>query len=195
MREQAPERDLLLRVGVASTLVLAVALRFWTPTQMWLDEALTVNISKLPLHAIPGALRRDGAPPLYYYLLHVWMKAFGSSNLGARSLSAVIGVVNLPLIYLLGQRVGLRTWLGPVEDRGLSEDEAATLSERSRVVAWTCVLLLATSPFAIYYDTESRMYSLVMLLTTTGLLSLIALLSRPPVLPAAGLAVSTGLLL
>ena len=54
---------------------------------MWLDEALTVNIAKAPLHLIPHLLRADGAPPLYYLLLHFWMKVFGTSDLGARSLS------------------------------------------------------------------------------------------------------------
>ena len=71
---------------------------------MWLDEALTVNIAHAPLGQIPGLLRHDGAPPLYYFLLHFWMQAFGAGNLGARSLAGVIGVLNLPLAWVAGYR-------------------------------------------------------------------------------------------
>ena len=59
-------------------LVVALALRFWTSSDLWLDEALTVNIARLPLHEIPAFLRRDGSPPLYYFLLHFWISWFGT---------------------------------------------------------------------------------------------------------------------
>jgi hypothetical protein len=65
--------DLVAKVAVVGSLVLAVWLRFWTPSALWLDEALTVDIARAPLHQIPQLLRHDGAPPLYYYLLHFWM--------------------------------------------------------------------------------------------------------------------------
>jgi hypothetical protein len=73
-------------VATAALVSVGVVLRFWTHSDMWLDEALTVNISRLPLSQLHEALMKDGAPPLYYFLLHFWMKVFGSSNLGARSL-------------------------------------------------------------------------------------------------------------
>lgn len=101
-------------------LAFAVVLRFWTPSPMWLDEALTVNIARAPLHLIPGLLRHDGAPPLYYVLLHFWMKAFGTRDLGARSLSGVIGVLTLPAVWLAGYNVGAQSWRddGPVAAGG-----------------------------------------------------------------------------
>jgi len=125
-----------------------IALRFWTNSDMWLDEALTVNISKLPVSQIHGALMRDGSPPLYYYLLHYWMKVFGSSDYGARSLSGVFSVATLPLVWTAGRRLGGRT------------------------VAFCVTILIATSPFAVYYGTEARMYSLVAFLTAAGFLAL-----------------------
>jgi mannosyltransferase len=136
--------------GVAVVLVVAVGvlLRFWTRSALWLDEALTVDIARLPLHSLHAALRQDGAPPLYYVLLHFWMKVFGSSNLGVRSLSGVISVATLPVAWLAGRRFGGRSF------------------------AWMVLLLVASAPFAIYYGTEARMYSLVMLLTACGYLAL-----------------------
>jgi hypothetical protein len=138
---------------------------------MWLDEALTVNISSLPLSQLHGALMRDGAPPLYYFLLHFWMKVFGTSNLGARSLSGVISVATLPFVWLAGKRLG------------------------GRAVAAGATVLVSTSPFAIYYGTEARMYSLVALLTAAGFLALDSALRRPSARNLIGTALCTGLLL
>ena len=161
------------RVHVAVVLVLtvAVALRFVTRSHLWLDEALTVNIAGLPLGQILDALRRDGAPPLYYVLLHGWMQVFGSGEVAVRALSGVFGVASLPLMWLAGLRLG------------------------GRRLAWAALLILATSPFAVRYSTEARMYSLVTLLTLVGALSLMELLERRSLRATAGLALVTGLLL
>ena len=53
-------------------------------------------------------------------------------------------------------------------------------------MAWTTTLLVATSPFAVYYDTEARMYSLVILLSALGILAYCAVLRRPSVWNAGG---------
>ena len=49
----------------------------------------------------------------------------------------------------------------------------------NRTVAWTMLVLLATAPFAVYYATESRMYSLVILLTGLGFLALQRAVTAP----------------
>ncbi len=166
-------RGVTLGLGVATAVVLVVALvlRFWTRSDLWLDEALTVNIAKQPLHTLPTYLKRDGAPPLFYVLLHGWMGVFGDSDLAVRSLSGVIGVVTVPLVWLAGRRLGGRT------------------------AGWAAMLLVATSPFAVRYDTETRMYALVALLTVLGLLAMQRVLTRPRPGNLVALAVVTGLLL
>ncbi len=158
-------------IAIAVLVAIGIVLRFWTRSDMWLDEALTVNISSLPLSQLHGALMRDGAPPLYYFLLHFWMKVFGTSNLGARSLSGVISVATLPCVWLAGKRLG------------------------GRAVAAGATVLVSTSPFAIYYGTEARMYSLVALLTAAGFLALDGALRRPTAWNLTGIALCTGLLL
>ena len=94
-------------VGVAVGVVIAagLVLRFWTRSALWLDEALTVDIARLPLSQIPNALKHDGAPPLYYYLLHFWIVLFGQSNDAVRALSGVIAVVTLPVGWFCGKRL------------------------------------------------------------------------------------------
>jgi len=135
-------------IGLGVVVVAGIVLRFWTRSDLWLDEALTVDISRLPLHGIPEALKHDGAPPLFYYLLHFWIRVFGQSNLAVRSLSGVFGVLTLPVAWLAGRRFG------------------------GRGVAWTMVALVASAPFDVFYATESRMYAMVIFLTGCGYLAL-----------------------
>ena len=94
--------------GAIALIVIGIGLRFWTLSDLWMDEAQTVTIAKLPLHSIPGALRQDGAPPLYYVLLHFWMRLVGQGDLAVRSLSGMASVVALPFAWAAGKRLGGR---------------------------------------------------------------------------------------
>jgi mannosyltransferase len=164
----------------ATALVIAagIVFRFITRSEMWLDEALTVNISALPLGEISDALRRDGAPPLYYYLLHGWIEMFGTGDAAVRALSGVFSVLTLPAAWFAGRRLA-----------GRGADE-----HTREVVATAAVVLMATSPFAIRYATEARMYSLVMLLVVLGYLALCRALEQPTLLRLAALALVTAAL-
>jgi mannosyltransferase len=142
-------------LGLGFALVLGVVVRFVTASALWLDEAQTVAIARLPLGSLPAGLRHDGAPPLFYVLLHGWMRVFGEGNLSVRFLPGVFAVAALPLVWLAGRRLG-----GPP-------------------VAWSAVVLLAASPFAVRYATECRMYSLVVLEVLIGYLAVTELLARP----------------
>ena len=150
---------------------IGIVLRFWTRSHLWLDEALSVDIARLPAGQITEALRHDGHPPLYYFLLHVWMGVFGQGDVAVRALSGVLSVAALPLAWLAGRRVA------------------------GRPGAWAALALLALSPFAIRYGTETRMYSLVILLVLGGYLLVAQALEEPKLWRLVSIAVLTGLLL
>jgi mannosyltransferase len=156
---------------VAMSVVIGIGLRFWTRSHLWLDEALSVDIARLPVGDIPSALRHDGHPPLYYFLLHGWMALWGEGDTAVRSLSGVFAVLALPLAWFAGRRVG------------------------GRITAWAFVALLSLSPFAIRYGTETRMYSLVMLLVLAGYLLVANALERSSRPRLAGIALVVGALL
>ncbi len=141
----------------AAVIVVAVGigLRFFTTSAAWLDEAISINISKLPISQIPGALRHDGAPPLYYFLLHFWMRLFGSSDVAVRALSGVASVITLPFAFVAGKRLA------------------------GRAGAWSALVLLASSPFALSYATSARMYSLMILWSLLLFLALARALEEP----------------
>lgn len=156
---------------VVLAVAVGVVLRFVQRSDLWLDEALTVNISSLPLGDIPDALRQDGHPPLYYWLLHLWMELFGEGDVAVRSLSGLFSLAALPLAWIAGRRIG------------------------GRPVAVAALVLLAVSPFAVHYGTEARPYSLVMLLVLAGWLLLDDALRRPSWPRLVGLALISGVLL
>lgn len=111
----------------------------------WIDEGIAVGISSQPLTSIPGLLRQDGAPPLYYLLLHLWMSVFGSSEAATHFLSLLFALAVVPAALWAG-------W-----------------SLFGRRAGWICAVLAALNPFLSYYANETRMYSLLVLL---GLLTI-----------------------
>lgn len=175
-RRRLPERLTGWPHRVEVLVVIAVVLaglvaRFVARSPLWLDEALTVNIARLPLGQIPSWLRHDGHPPLYYLLLHGWTDVFGTSDEAVRALSGVFGVALMPLMYVAGRRLG------------------------GRACAWACVVVLALSPYAVRYSTETRMYSLVMVLVLAAWLIGTDALQRPKPWRLVVLAALAGLLL
>ncbi|MGH9286183.1 MAG: glycosyltransferase family 39 protein, partial [Acidimicrobiales bacterium] len=132
-------------LGGAMLVCVGVALRLWSPSPLWLDEAQAVAIARLPLGELLDALRQDGAPPLYYLLLHGWMRAFGTGAAAVRLLSVLLSLGSLVLAWQAAVHLG------------------------GRRVGAAAVVLLATSPFAIRYASEARMYSLILVLAMGGL--------------------------
>jgi mannosyltransferase len=159
--------------ALALGLVVAagVVARFVALSHLWLDEALGVNIARVPLRSLPETLRHDGSPPLYYVVLHVWMRLFGTGTIAVRALSGIFSVACLPLAWRVGRRAGGRT------------------------AAVAFLVLLTLSPFAVQYATEARMYSMAMLLVLAGGLAVANLLERPSWPMSVAAALSTGALL
>ncbi len=112
--------------------------------QFWMDEALSVGIASHHLTAIPGVLRHDGSPPLFYLLLHIWMSIFGNSESATHAMSLTFGLLTIP--------IGM--WAG-----------WSLFGERAGYMA---AVLFAFSSFLTEYSQETRMYSLMGLLGLLG---------------------------
>jgi len=160
----------LAAAGYAVLLGALVIVRLHSGSALWLDEALSVNIARLPLPQLFTALRHDGSPPFYYLLLHGWIALFGTGDDAVRALSTLFSLLALPVAYAVGCRLG---------------DRRAGLA---------AALVLAACPFAVRYATETRMYALVMLLTLVTLLAVLRALREPSVPRLAAVAASAGLL-
>jgi len=112
--------------------------------QFWMDEAITTGIASHSLTAIPGILRHDGSPPLFYLLLHFWIAAFGSSEAATHALPLLFGLLTIPVAMWAG-------W--------------SLFGRRAGIYA---AVLFAFSAFLTEYAQETRMYELM------GLLGLVA---------------------
>jgi uncharacterized membrane protein len=142
-------------VVLAGVVAAGIVLRFVQRSPLWLDEALSVNIADLPPGDLLDALRHDGHPPLYYLVLHYWMKAFGQGDVAVRALSGLLAVAALPLAWVAGRRLAGRSG-----------------------ARWA-LIVVALSPFWVRYATETRMYALVMLLVLAGYLLIVDALGEP----------------
>src|SRR3954452_9553848 len=107
----------------------------------WIDEGISVGIASHGAAQIPGVLGQDGSPPLYYLLLHEWMQLAGTGEAATRSLSLLFALAAVPVAW----------WAG-----------AAVFDRRAGVLAAAGA---AGCPFLTYYAQETRMYSLVAVLS------------------------------
>jgi mannosyltransferase len=138
-RPRPSGRRVLVAAAVVALVALAAMLRLRAlSAPYWIDEGISVGISSHPLGAIPGVLRQDGSPPLYYLLLHVWMALFGSAPSATHALSAAFAIACVPAAWWAVAPFG--TWAGIVAGG-----------------------LMALDPFVGLYADETRMYSLLLL--------------------------------
>ncbi len=124
----------------ALIIVLAAILRLGhiSRYEIWLDEAYCFAVAKGSMSEIIQALRLDNGPPLYYMMLHFWMRMFRESPFALRSLSALFSIASVAVVLM---------WKTP------------WLSRRARITAG---FIFAITPLALYYAQEARMYSPVM---------------------------------
>ncbi|MEJ2211273.1 MAG: glycosyltransferase family 39 protein [Anaerolineae bacterium] len=103
----------LTRVLLLLILLLAFGLRFYglDAQSLWNDEGSSVALAGRDLDTIARDAANDIHPPLYYWLLAGWTRLAGTSELGVRSLSALLGLLLVALTYPLGRLLAGR-WAG-----------------------------------------------------------------------------------
>jgi mannosyltransferase len=134
---------------LAALIVLAAVIRIVTidNQSFWTDEALTAYEAGLPFGAMLHTVARvETTPPLYFVLIWVWAKLFGTGTVALRSLSAIAGVAIVPIAYASAREL---------------------LSRRAGVLAAAFVVV---NPFMIWYSQEARSYMLLAALTGASFL-------------------------
>ena len=122
----------------------------------WFDEANTA----LLVHLSPGKMlglipQTESTPPLYYLVAWVWARVFGFAEAGLRSLSALAGVLVIPVAYATGAKL---------------------ISRRAALIV---AALTACSPLLVWYSQEARSYELLALISATALLAFAYSLRHP----------------
>jgi 4-amino-4-deoxy-L-arabinose transferase-like glycosyltransferase len=135
-------------------LLLAFLLRtaYLDAQGLWWDEAFSFSISVAdPSSIIQDTIRDKVHPPLYYLLMHFWF-ALGHDEFLLRFFSVLFGVISVSIMYVAASIVG------------------------GRQLGVLAALLLAASPFNVWYSQEVRMYSLTTMLTLAAMAAFLRLL-------------------
>ncbi len=146
-------RLLLVAITLGAFALRVVRLDF---QPLWWDEGYSMFFATRDFGTMLARTAVDIHPPLYYALLQIWIAVAGKGQVALRLLSVAVGVAAIPLIYALAHK--------------LFDD---------RRVALIAALLLALSPFHIYYSQEVRMYGLVTLLCLASVYLYVQLLGLP----------------
>ena len=128
-------------LGLGALVAVSLLLRSGELSRgFWIDEGLSIGIADRPLTDIPGILRLDGSPPVYYGLLHVWIGLVGRGEEATHGLSLALALLAVPIAW----------W-------------AARVAFGSRA-GWIAAALTALNPFLTEYAQETRMYALIVVL-------------------------------
>ena len=135
--------------ALAALTALAAVLRFATLSDQsyWLDESQAVHELHLSFGAMLTAWSHyEWNPPLYLLVAWPWAKVFGTGEVALRSLSALLGIGLVPLVYLCGRELV------------------------SRPAGLVAAAFAAVNPFMIGYSQEAREYMLLVVLCAASLL-------------------------
>jgi len=141
---------------LAGILLLAALLRFFRLGQQsyWADEVTSIwKVDGLHGPVLDNLLHTFHGP-LHFLLLGIWGRIGGYGELWARSLSVITGLVGIWLLYLLARRLA---------------------GER---VAQIAALLMAVSPFHVWYSQEVRNYAQLITLSILSMILLLRILDR-----------------
>jgi 4-amino-4-deoxy-L-arabinose transferase-like glycosyltransferase len=103
---------------------------------LWYDETVSAFLAGQSIPDLIAHTARDIHPPAYYLLLHLWTGLAGQTEFALAFFSLFFGILILPLTYRLAGLVANKT------------------------VGFWAALLVAISPFHIWYSQEVRMYTL-----------------------------------
>jgi len=157
-----PRNRLLSGRGVLLFMILiflAGWLRFYDlgEESLWMDEAVSENFVKSDvLHIVKTSGHFRNNPPLYWVILHYWVRVFGNGEGALRAPSALFGIAAVLMMFRVG--------------RELFDSRTAFLG----------MILCAVSQFQVYYSQDARPYSLLVFLSLASYLFFLKLIKPDP---------------
>lgn len=138
------KKNFIIGALIACIFLIGFCLRFlYLDIPLWYDEACswTSAINTFPSGIMNNLLNEDlQHTPLYFFLLHFWIKIFPQSEISMRVLSLIFGFLSLPLIYIVSRKIF------------------------DKKIAIYSSAICSVSPLLVLFSTEVRMYSLVIFL-------------------------------
>jgi len=139
---------------------------------LWADEGASAFYSRMSLkESFATVLNEDVHIPIYYSLLHFWIKIFGDSEFSLRFPSVIFGVLVILMMYKVGSL--------------LFDKNTGIMSS----------LITCFSIFHIQLSQEARAYSLMAFLMLLSMFFFLKLLNKESIVNAIGYIVSSVLLI
>lgn len=146
-------REVVIAIFALALVALAGRAYHIGSESLWLDETASVAVASQPLMRVRAGEVTN--PPLYYILLHFWIRAFGSEEAAIRWPSLCAGVAAVLLTYCLARRL---------------------YDHRIAIVS---AVFMAITPYQIHYSQEARAFALLLFLCLAATLFLHVALTRP----------------
>ncbi|MFI5351217.1 MAG: glycosyltransferase family 39 protein [Elusimicrobiota bacterium] len=129
---------------------------FLQTRSLWFDEASTLVLAGAPLAHLPTVVvTNEMNPPLYYALMHVWLKGFADPRFGLRAFSALCGIASLLAFRPLAERL---------------------LPRRARLLAF---FFAAFSSYWLHAAQDGRVYACLLLVSILCIRAVWALTEAP----------------
>ncbi len=156
-------------------ILFGFCLRTWhldKPGGLWFDEMQTWLEAKMSFtDFFQIFFIRHIHTPLFYFILHFWIKLFGEADLTLRILPLIFGVLAILAAYLCGKEL------------------------KCNKTALLAAFFIAINSLLIYYSQELRFYSLIALFSSLITLFLLKVTNNPSKLNITGLALANAGLL
>ncbi|RLD61348.1 MAG: hypothetical protein DRJ05_02800 [Bacteroidetes bacterium] len=116
------------------------------------DEPFTIFYSQVDYETFSKMLQTENNPPLFFVLIHFWIKIFGISAISTRFLPLIFSTITVLFIYKTGMKF---------------------FNIRIAIIS---SLLFTFSNYHMYFAHETRVYSLFALLTTISMYAFLSLI-------------------
>lgn len=149
MKIELNRNNIISIISFVIIMIVAVVLRcMFLHTDVWYDEACSWFTAKqsFPGGIINNLLTRDlQHTPLYFFILHFWMKIFGEGEVAMRTLSIIFGIASVPLVFTAAKKI------------------------TNTVNSLLTTAVVAVSPLLVLFSVEVRMYPIVVFLVLLSL--------------------------
>lgn len=115
---------------------------------LWYDEACSwfTAIQSFPKGIINNLLTLDlQHTPLYFFMLNLWIKLFGDSEIAMRWLSLIFGIATVPMTYIVAKKI------------------------TSILNAILATVVVSVAPLLVFFSVEVRMYPIAVFLVLLSL--------------------------
>lgn len=131
-------------IGFLILFVIAVVYRcMFLNVAFWYDEACSwaTAIGDFPYGIMKNLLNVDlQHTPVYFFLLHFWIKIFGDSEFSIRFMSLLFSIASIPLTFVFANKIS------------------------SRLIAVLSTAIVSVSPVLVLFSVEARMYPVALFL-------------------------------